>query len=693
MWFLIVFLLLSFPWIAEAAQAEETLTPPVIIQSEQLQYAPQAGQLVLRGTVSLRYQNFHIRADEVQLDMETGDGTAQGHIFFTDGESQIEGETVTFNLFTKTGKLVHVQGRLVDAFQVKAGEVKKLGENRFEIIQGVVTTCNCPEGGTPTWEFRVGKATVVKEGYATIRHFTFVIKGIPVFYFPYFFYPVKLERATGFLPPRFGTSSRDGFFVENRFFWAFHEQADATIGLDYLTKKGLRPSGEVRYILGTGSKGELSGTYIRDQDLDLDFWKVDTFQEQELPGQGRGLLRLDLLSRASYDREFAEDLFLRSRRYTNSFLTLTKSWENQWLHLQGEWLQDTENRQDETLASIPELAYGYEPQRIFTTPLFFRFDGSIVHFRQKVDDHSRYRGRFSAVPQLLWPISFSPAFSITPLLNLQQNIYLNEEKAPDSLLSRTLFQVGFDIDGPRFFGFFTPFWAGEGSRWKHVIEPRWRFRYTPPLDDKPVTIFDPFDLVPSEQQLEVGITNRFLRRGDQGKGPQEAVRLIVKQIYGASPSLWALAVEGEVFFAPFLSIDAELRYNIQTNAFDAANISFQVRPLPWWRFFIVERFRNSSTFDLLTEDTLFQLDAPNIGFLTGGTVLDLGWQWQLEYRGRYNYEEGEVEEHSIGIRYLSTCRCWGFRFRFQQLDNDDTRFGFQVTLEGFRTPEFFRTDL
>jgi LPS-assembly protein len=61
----------------------------------------------------------------------------------------------------------------------------------------------------------------------------FRIKKIPVFYWPYFRYPLNRERSTGFLMPQAGYTKVKGYFLSGSFYWATARNIDATFSLDY----------------------------------------------------------------------------------------------------------------------------------------------------------------------------------------------------------------------------------------------------------------------------------------------------------------------------------------------------------------------------------------------------------------------------------------------------------------------------
>ena len=102
---------------------------------------------------------------------------------------------------------------------------------------------------------------VTLDGYATLKHSTFQIHNVPVMYFPYFMYPVRIKRQSGLLMPEAGYSDSKGVIFNNSFYWAISDNTDATFFLDYASKKGPGEGIEFRYILNERSKGKLYQYY------------------------------------------------------------------------------------------------------------------------------------------------------------------------------------------------------------------------------------------------------------------------------------------------------------------------------------------------------------------------------------------------------------------------------------------------
>ncbi len=106
----------------------------------------------------------------------------------------------------------------------------------------------CPPTNS-TWNLQAKTIELNKltgRGYAT--HARLYFKKLPVFYTPYFNFPIDARRKTGFLFPRFGTSTLLGHYLMTPFYWDLAPNYDTTITPGYLSKRGLQITNVFRYL-------------------------------------------------------------------------------------------------------------------------------------------------------------------------------------------------------------------------------------------------------------------------------------------------------------------------------------------------------------------------------------------------------------------------------------------------------------
>ncbi|MBI3330347.1 MAG: LPS-assembly protein LptD [Nitrospinae bacterium] len=676
-----------------ALQTAESPTP-LYIQADYLERQPALHLLRLQGTVDIKYGESHILADTVELNTETGDGTAEGHVHYEDPRQQIAAERAEFNLFSRVGTLYQATGSLRGKipvhrkgeapqpviFHLAAERVVRETEERFHIRRGSFTTC---AGPSPAWQFKARDASVEMEAYAHLREATFWIKNVPVFYTPYFLYPTKTDRATGLLPPAFGTSDRLGFFLENRFFWAINEQSDSTVGVDYLSKRGIRPTLEYRYAVSDVDRGQFNGMFLDDDLTGKSFWKVSGTAQQALPGQVGAILALDLQSRENYDRTFeVTDLFLRTRREATSVLSLIRHWENTALELQAERREDIENHADERLARYPDVGLHLLPTPVPWGPWAFRLDTAATNFR--FDRTAALGGdldvrRFSVQPHLGATYVLSPWLSVAPFLGFQETLL---DQAGQAAEVQSVAILGTELRGPQLFKVY----GGEDTtRYKHLLEPSLTYTWIPPFSEK--TRPQPFDLLDDmfpRNDMAFSLTNRVLVRTQAVEDRVEVREIGLLRVsqgidlrgqrgaeftrIAPGPFFADLSVEARAELTRRLTLRADAAYDYEQHRIDIANARLTFLPLSSLTLTLDRRFRR----------------APDIDFINGGMTLNLPQGWHLSYAAGYNARDKTFAGNSFTAAYRP--QCWNISVNLTQRQ-DETRVTFQIGLEGLAGPK------
>src|SRR5262249_1100693 len=193
----------------------------------------------------------------VEINRETGDAVAQGRVVFYDGEDQLTGRRIDYNLKTGTGVVYESEARVAPYYRISGERMDRLGEGVYKLHPGGVTPC---EDHPPPWAVKFGSATADLEDFVYGSNASFWVKDLPLIpYFPFFAAAIRRERQTGFLFPKVGTSSNKGFYTEVPFYWAISDSADATIAPLVYAERGFGFSGEYRYVLSNDQRGSAHG--------------------------------------------------------------------------------------------------------------------------------------------------------------------------------------------------------------------------------------------------------------------------------------------------------------------------------------------------------------------------------------------------------------------------------------------------
>ncbi|MBU6374501.1 MAG: LPS assembly protein LptD [Bdellovibrionales bacterium] len=215
----------------------------------------------LWGSASLVQPGEVLTADEMQIDLRRRLVRAQGHCIFLSRDVVMQGQTMEFNLDSRNGTILG--GRVsTENFTMSGERISRLGEGRFQAIHAEYTTCkDCPQ----SWSVYGEKVDLTFGGYARLSGVQGKVADVPITWFPYAIFPLKTERQSGLLLPRFRFSGSDGFVFVQPFFWAASRSVDFTLGLGNYSNRGFRAEIEGRYKLSDRNEGQANFFFLRDE--------------------------------------------------------------------------------------------------------------------------------------------------------------------------------------------------------------------------------------------------------------------------------------------------------------------------------------------------------------------------------------------------------------------------------------------
>ncbi|MEM9242890.1 MAG: LPS assembly protein LptD [Pseudomonadota bacterium] len=141
----------------------------------------------------------------------------------------------------------------------KAKEMKQVAPHIYNLTHATYTTCP-PTGDT--WQL---SGTHVKlnfpEGRGTATNMVLRIKKVPIFYLPYYSFPINRWRKTGFLFPYYHYSTIDGWHVYVPFYWNMAPNYDFEYVPEWISQRGLKNNGIFNY-LTKYSRGRIYGSFL-----------------------------------------------------------------------------------------------------------------------------------------------------------------------------------------------------------------------------------------------------------------------------------------------------------------------------------------------------------------------------------------------------------------------------------------------
>ncbi|HVO84745.1 MAG TPA: LPS assembly protein LptD [Syntrophobacteria bacterium] len=532
---------------------------PWHLEADEFTYDSRQGFYTARGNVILRSGDRTIKTDAMRLDALTHRAILEGHVRFQRAGDWLEGERANLDLDEEAGTIEGGQGFLAqNHFYFGGPVVEQLEPQVYHIESGTFTTC---DGKDPSWHFRASDLEITVNGYGFAENAWFYAGPVPLFYAPYFVFPAKTERQSGFLPPQLGHSSRVGWFVDLPFYWAINDSADATLYTNYMTRNGLMEGGEFRYAASEKSKGLLRFDYIHDlnplsrsqeqQDYDesapgllgrfKDRWWWRSKQDFTLPLGMTGKFDVDLVSDPYYLREFntgysgfkdSKEAFQQTfgRSFLNdetstfreSTLQANKTWFTQSFNVDFHYYDNLDRTEDgKTLQALPLMTYGAVQQPLLGGPFFWQADGSYVDFYRP----NATRGqRLDLQPRVALPLRWDPYLNLQPSVGARETLYLTNNFEGESnngvnynqTESRELYdvQVKASTDLARIFDTDLGSWR----QTRHTVRPEVVYNYVPSVSQGHLPSFDSVDRIPDENLVTYGFTNFFTAKIEPEEG-------------------------------------------------------------------------------------------------------------------------------------------------------------------------------
>lgn len=190
----------------------------------------------LRERLLARFDGNTLRARRATYDLETKAATGEGEVELTDPDGNvIYASRLELDTDHQVGVAVDFAARLEGDAKLMAATAVRRSETVNELNYALFTPCPiCDDEGNfkqPTFSVQARQVVQDQELRAILyRNAVFRVAGVPVFYLPVFWHPdPSVERASGFLVPRFDITSQRGLSYEQPYLFVVSPSEDWTI--------------------------------------------------------------------------------------------------------------------------------------------------------------------------------------------------------------------------------------------------------------------------------------------------------------------------------------------------------------------------------------------------------------------------------------------------------------------------------
>ncbi len=260
--------------------------------------AEDATQIILIGDVIVTQGYRQIKADQAQLDQESGILVVDGRLELREPGLLVLGSDAIVkqneNTLTANQATYALQN---ESIRGTAERIDKTSDDRLKLKSATYTQC---APGNDTWSLKGSQITLnpkSQQGVAT--NVRLHIRGIPVFYFPYLRFPIGDKRLSGFLTPTFNFDD-DGLNISTPYYFNLAPNYDLVFTPHIVSGHGALFEGNFRH-LSRFFQTNVNAAFLSDDDSDVDDDDQDLIdngsivEEDAAPfaGEDRWLFNLD----------------------------------------------------------------------------------------------------------------------------------------------------------------------------------------------------------------------------------------------------------------------------------------------------------------------------------------------------------------------------------------------------------------
>lgn len=658
-----------------AAGTTEESALPVNLEAGELVFDQKTGVYQAHGDVLLRRGEQTLAADSMQFNDETGDAHAFGNVRLFDPEAVVTGEEFNLNINRDTGSVSNGTIFLPKPnFHVAGSEIEKLGKYQYRIEDGTFTTC---DGDRPSWKFSARQLDVTVGGYAWAKHVFFHIYDVPVLYLPVMGYPIKLERESGFLMPRFGQSDKRGTELSLVYYQVIDRNMDATFYLDYFSKLGVGKGAEYRYFLGHDNDGQATLYHVSGLDGHSDQIAVDWQHMGTLPGQIRLTADAQYVSSRRYFSDFGEVAGEYNRDRSESVIAASRHWGNNNLAGQIKYLRqlnqddgDEPVDDDLTLQRLPEVRFDMLRRRFGYSPFYFRLASSGAYLWQKRGEKV---GRAALRPEISSRFNPGGWLEIGAAAGYSERLYALDGSQEHKGVPDARFSLGtrlsrvYDVDGETV------------RKIRHVLQPEIIYEYVPRVNQDDLPRLEYEDFIGRRNTVSYGLVNRLTARLEAPDGQSDYHEFLYLRLGGE----YDLSPTDHVDLLAPERVDADRRNDFRTELI--------VRPTRHSYFDVDSRLaiEGGGLRTFHTEGGVedgrgnalalrYRYRRDELEYV--GANLDLAWlkPVYVNYEQRYALEDSVTLENVVNLEYRA--QCWSLYLSWRdRRDEQEFTIGFALT--------------
>jgi len=493
----------------------------VVYSADYVEYLVEEEKVILVGNARATYGNVKVEAETLIFDARSKEIEARGFPVLYDGEQAIYGDLMTYEIETGYGEITNGRTR-VEKGWFEGKHTRKVGKKTLEIDEGTFTTC---DRTPPHYFFAARRMKVYEDDMVISEPVMMYVGDVPVFFMPYWFFPIKKGRQSGFLIPKVGTDNNEGRYVkELAYFLVLNDYSDLLVSGDFMENKGLRTTAEGVYIVKPYLEGKLVGSYIDEMYTGRKRWRVEANHRQNMGWRTSLRARGDFQSDIDYEVDYNENRIVQLNRRLESYLSMTKTWSGASADFVMSRIENLDTEQVSQV--LPQARLNVSDRRIFEPAsesqvswyngIRASFSAHAVNSKTSSGDEDVERSAGDAKVNLSMPLVFLRHVNLSPSLRLQETVYGRDTTTAgvrDRFHYSSSVGVNTTLYGVSMFG------LGPVKAFRHVFRPSANYTYAPDPEETYYSVPGISD-VSGANRIGVSLGNDLQAKlGEDGSSP------------------------------------------------------------------------------------------------------------------------------------------------------------------------------
>jgi lipopolysaccharide assembly outer membrane protein LptD (OstA) len=471
------------------APADSVALETVSYAAERIDYYVARNRIVLSDGARVEYKDTALEAGEVVFDPDDQVLSASRSPDLFEGGERLVGAGLAYDLERRSGTVDEGVTTFEDGLYY--GErIERQSDGTLAVGGGVYTTCSAPE---PHYRLVSHRMKIYLDDKVVAKPVVLYIGKIPVLALPFYVFPIRKERHSGFLIPQleFGIMEGEGRFVRNfGYYWAPSDYWDLTVWGDYYEQTKWIGHVEGRYKIRYVLSGSFETSFLQELQNSKRRWDLKLSHRQELGRHWTAGASGDFRS----DEAYASDSFQTIEESVNRSLHSQLWVRGRWSGLSlGVTLDRREELDRDTVSELlpkvdvsgsqrPVLEVDEEAEglREWLGAISYSWSARAVNDRDRSGDELSARQGLGASGSIRGTGKLLGWLNLSPRLNVRQDWY-DRDKRGREFAGRLTYDASLTARTTVYGTFYPGLGPVEGVR--HIVEPSASFSWTPEFSD------------------------------------------------------------------------------------------------------------------------------------------------------------------------------------------------------------------